>query len=194
MSGQDAIALLREDHTRARALFKEFFATTGRAHAARRRIADRIIAELSVHAGIEEAVLYPQARAGVPDTGTDVLEALEEHHIVKATCAELRDLDTHDECFAPKMQVLMENVTHHMREEERDLFPRLRRALSPGELLAMGEDLRSARAAVPKTPHPHAPDEPPGNLAVNAVAVPVEAAVRSLTQAVRRGRRGVTGH
>src|SRR5487761_703640 len=86
MAAQDGIALLREDHRVVKQLFKEFAATGDRAHAARRRLADRIITELSIHAGIEENVLYPRARAAVPRVESEVLEALEEHHIVKTTC------------------------------------------------------------------------------------------------------------
>jgi hemerythrin-like domain-containing protein len=130
MAAQDGIALLREDHRAVKKLFKEFSATGDRAVAARRRIADKIITELSIHAGIEENVLYPRARAAVPKVESDVLEALEEHHIVKTTCAELEKMPPSDERFAAKMAVLIENVKHHIGEEESELFPKLRKAFS----------------------------------------------------------------
>lgn len=193
MPAQDGIAVLREDHRAVKKLFKDFFAAGERAHATRRRIADKIITELSIHAGIEETVLYPRARAAVPARDGDVLEALEEHHIVKVTCAELEHMQPSDERFSAKMRVLMENVTHHIGEEEADLFPRLRKAFSRSEMLAMGEDLRAAKMIVPKRPHPAAPDEPPANLAASAVAVPVDAAVRTVGKAVRRGRSALGG-
>jgi hemerythrin superfamily protein len=193
MPAQDGIALLREDHRAVKKLFKEFFATGERAHATRRRIADRIISELSVHSGVEETVLYPRARLAVPRADSEVLEALEEHHIVKATCAELEKMKPADERFAAKMQVLMENVTHHIREEESELFPKLRKAFSRDEMLAMGEDMRAAKAVVPSRPHPHAPDQPPGNVAAATVAAPVDAAVTVVGTAVRRGRSALAG-
>lgn len=193
MPAQDAIALLKDDHRTVKKLFREFFAAGERARTTRRRIADRIILELSIHAGIEETVLYPRTRAAVPQLDDEVLESLEEHHIVKSTCAELESMDPADERFAAKMQVLMENVTHHIAEEEADLFPRLRKAFSRGELVAMGEDLRAAKRVVPTRPHPHAPDQPPGNIAAAAVSAPVDAAVNAVGAAVRRSREAVAG-
>ena len=191
MPTQDAIALLKDDHRTVKKLFKDFFAVGERAHATRRRIADKIILELSVHAGIEETVLYPRTRAAIPASNDDVLEGLEEHHIVKTTCAELAKLDVRDERFAAKMQVLAENVKHHIGEEETDLFPRIRKAFSRDELVAMGEDLRAAKAIVPTRPHPSLPDQPPGNLAASTVVAPVDAAVNAVGAVVRRSRKAV---
>ena len=193
MAVQDGIALLREDHRAVKKLFKEFSATGERAHATRRRLADKIITELSIHAGIEENVLYPRARAAVPKLEDDVLEALEEHHIVKATCAELEKMQPSDERFTAKMTVLIENVKHHIDEEESELFPRLRKAFSRDDLVVMGEDMRAAKHVVPTRPHPGAPDQPPGSLAAAAVAAPVDAARKTVGAAVRRGRKAVAG-
>ncbi len=193
MPAQDGIALLREDHRAVKRLFREFFAAGDRAHGARRQLADKIITELSIHAGIEENVLYPRMRIAIPQADTDVLEALEEHHIVKSTCAELETMAPSDERFAPKMQVLIENVTHHIGEEEGDLFPRLRKALGRDELMVMGEDLRAAKRVVPTRPHPNAPDEPPASTAAAAVSAPMDAARKAVGEAVRRGRKAVEG-
>jgi hemerythrin-like domain-containing protein len=193
MRAQDGIALLREDHRAVKKLFKEFSAAGARAHATRRRLADKIITELSTHAGIEENVLYPRARVALPKSEDDVLEALEEHHIVKVTCAELEKMQPSDERFGAKMQVLMENVKHHIGEEEDELFPKLRKAFSREELLVMGEDMRAAKRVVPPRPHPGAPDEPPGSIAAALVATPVDTARKTVGAAVHRGRRVVAG-
>ena len=193
MQTQDGIAMLREDHRALKKLFREFSATGDRAHATRRRLADEVITELSIHAGIEETVLYPRARAAVPRLDADVLEALEEHHVVKTTCAELEKMNAGDERFAAKMRVLMENVKHHIGEEESELFPKLRKAFSREELIVMGEDLRAAKRVVPTRPHPSAPDQPPGNIAAAVVSAPVDAARKSVGAAVRRGRKAVAG-
>src|SRR5579871_6209585 len=107
-ASRDGIALLREDHATARRLFREFRATGERAHAARRRIVDRIITELSLHAGIEETVFYPRLRIQAPEILDDILESLEEHHVVKLLCAELEKMDPRNERFAAKVQVLIE--------------------------------------------------------------------------------------
>jgi hemerythrin superfamily protein len=191
MPTQDGIALLKEDHRAVKKLFRDFFAAGERAHATRRRIADRIIAELSIHSGIEETILYPRARAALPEADQDLLEALEEHHVVKLTCAELEKMQPADERFAAKMQVMAENVKHHIGEEESDLFPKLRSAFTRAELIAMGEDMRAAKRVVPARPHPHAPDQPPGNAVAAAVAAPIDAARSSIEDVVLKGRKAV---
>ncbi|MBJ7595718.1 MAG: hemerythrin domain-containing protein [Candidatus Dormibacteraeota bacterium] len=193
MPAQDGIAFLREDHRAVKKLFKEFSATGDRAYAQRRRLADRIITELSIHAGIEENVLYPRARVAVPKSNDDVLEALEEHHVVKTILAELEKMQPSDERFAPKMKVLIENVKHHIDEEESELFPKLRKAFSREDLIVMGEDMRAAKRVMPTRPHPTAPDEPPGSITAAVVSAPVDAARKTVGAAVRRGRKAVAG-
>src|SRR5689334_8439076 len=78
----DAITLLKDDHRTVEQLFKRFEKAGDRAHAQKRKIVDRIIEELSVHAAIEEQLFYPVARATVPKTEDIALESLEEHHVV----------------------------------------------------------------------------------------------------------------
>ncbi|MHB8717781.1 MAG: hemerythrin domain-containing protein [Candidatus Dormibacteria bacterium] len=183
---RDGIALLRDDHATARRLFRDYRRTGQRAHAAKRKLVDRIITELSVHAGIEETVFYPRLRAQDPELLGHVLESLEEHHVVKLLCSELERMDPRDERFDAKVQVLSENVEHHMEEEEKDIFPRVRRAFRRDDLRVMGEDLAAARTVVPSRPHPHAPDQPPGNVAAALVTAPVDGAVTALKGVVRR--------
>ena len=119
----DAITLLRSDHKTVEQLFKRFEKAGDRAYVEKRQIVDRIIEELSVHAAIEEQVFYPVARATVPATEDIALESLEEHHIVKWLLSELVDLDPEHERFDAKVTVLMENVRHHVEEEERRVLP-----------------------------------------------------------------------
>ena len=86
----DAITLLKKDHETVEKLFKRFEKTGDGALAERRKIVDRIIEELSVHAVIEEQLFYPVTRATVDDVDEDiVLESLEEHHVVKWLLDEL---------------------------------------------------------------------------------------------------------
>ena len=104
--------------------------------------------------------LYPAERELVPeDTGT-VLEALEEHHIVKWVLSELEDLDVDDERFEPKVTVLVELVRQHVREEEGDLFPAVRATVKRGPLGELGQRMERAKTTVPRRPHPRSPDTP----------------------------------
>lgn len=161
----DAITLLKQDHQTVEKLFKRFEKAGERAHVERRNVVDRIIEELSVHAAIEEQLFYPVTRETVPETEDIALESLEEHHIVKWLLSELEGMDPEHERFTPKVTVLMENVRHHVEEEERDYFPKVRAAVGRNELAELGEAMADARATAPTHPHPTAPDTPPANLA-----------------------------
>jgi hemerythrin superfamily protein len=166
----DAISLLRADHKTVEHWFKRFERAGDRAYVEKRHVVDRIIEELSVHAAIEEQVLYPVARQTVPGSEDLALESLEEHHIVKWVLSELVDLDPRDDRFDAKVTVLMENVRHHVREEEDELFPKVRAGLSRSELNDLGDALAEAKKTAPTHPHPRMPDEPPGNAVMGAIA------------------------
>ena len=119
---------------------------------------------LSVHASIEEEIFYPAARRSRRDAGDEVLEALEEHHLVKLTLAELEPMDPAHERYAAKVTVLIENVRHHVEEEEGQLFPAVRKSLDTKQLREIGGELVAAKHTAPTRPHPEAPDTPPGNI------------------------------
>ena len=159
----DAITLLREDHRTVEKLFKEFEKAGSRAGKTKAKIVKQIIHELSVHAAIEEQVFYPAVREHVEDADDTVLEGLEEHHIVKWVLSELEGMTPADERYDAKVTVLIENVRHHVKEEQEDMFPEVRKALGRKQLVELGEALAKAKKAAPTRPHPKAPDEPPGN-------------------------------
>jgi hemerythrin superfamily protein len=157
----DAISLLRDDHRTVEQLFKQFEKAGDRAYTEKRRIVDRIIEELSVHAAIEEQLFYPVARQTVPETEDIALESLEEHHIVKWVLSELEKLDPQDERFDAKVTVLIENVRHHVKEEEDEFFPKVRAELSRTALNDLGDALVEAKKTAPTKPHPRMPDSGP---------------------------------
>jgi len=168
----DAISFLKHDHREVEELFKRFEAAGEKALKLKRSLVDKIITALSQHAAIEEALLYPAAREVLDDEDI-VLEALEEHHVVKWTLNELRKMPADAERFDAKVQVLMESVRHHVKEEEQELFPKLREAMEPAQLKQMGAALERMKEGAPTRPHPRSPDAPPGNL----VATPMAAAM-----------------
>jgi hemerythrin superfamily protein len=168
--GMDAIALLKADHRKVEDLFTLFESAGERATKTKRRLVDAMITELSVHAAIEEEVFYPAVRAAVVELEDDILEAIEEHHIVKWTLSELEDLDPKARNFDAKVTVLIENVRHHVKEEEREVFPQVRKATTRRELTDLGDVLAQAKQTAPTRPHPKAPSEPPGNLVAAPVA------------------------
>src|SRR5687768_8984934 len=120
----DAITLLKDDHKAVEQLFKRFEKAGDKAYAEKRAVVDRIIEELSKHAAVEEQLFYPVVRATVPDTEDIALESLEEHHVVKWVLSELETMDPREERFDAKVTVLIENVRHHVEEEEDEFFPK----------------------------------------------------------------------
>ena len=156
----DAIVLLKNDHKTVEKLFKQFEKASDGDNDGKRKLVDQIIEELSVHAFIEEQVFYPVARAAVPETEEHVLESLEEHHIVKWVLEELRNTGPEDERFDAKVSVLMENVRHHVEEEESEWFPQVRKELGRKRLQELGEQLEKTKASAPRTPRPTAEVQP----------------------------------
>jgi hemerythrin superfamily protein len=169
----DAIALLKADHKSLEQLFKRFERAGDGATKQKRKLVDEMIVELSRHAAIEEQIIYPWAREYIEAEDDKVLEALEEHHVAKWLLWELEDLSPEDERFDAKVTVLMENVRHHVKEEEDELFPDIRDVATRTELLELADALRAAKRAAPTRPHPRGPDTPPANV----VAAPVVSAL-----------------
>ncbi|MEO3812065.1 hemerythrin domain-containing protein [Sphaerisporangium sp. B11E5] len=148
----DAIVLLKDDHKTVEKLFKEFEKAGEKAYAEKRRIVEKVIEELTTHAYIEEQIFYPAARESVPDTESHVLESVEEHHVVVWMLSELKGLDPQDERYDAKMTVLMENVRHHVEEEEQEWFPQVREAMGRKRLQELGEQMEKAKAEAPSDP------------------------------------------
>ncbi len=126
-------------------------------------------------------MFYPAVREAVSDARGLVLESLEEHHIVKWVLSELEGMEPGDERFEAKVTVLIENVRHHVKEEEGDLFPKVRKALGRKALAEIGEQLATAKKVAPTRPHPRMPDTPPGNLAGGLVGATVDLAREAIS-------------
>ena len=148
----DAIVLLKNDHKTVEKLFKQFEKAGEDAYDEKRRIADSIIEELTVHAYIEEEIFYPAAREAVPQTKDHILESVEEHHVVVWMLSELLGMDPKEETFDAKVTVLTENVRHHVEEEEDEWFPEVRSAMGRKQLQELGQRMIDARSKAPKNP------------------------------------------
>ena len=166
----DAIRMLKDDHQAVERLFKRFERAGERAYTEKREVVDRIVGELSRHAAVEEQVFYPVVRATVPGTEDIALESLEAHHVVEWVLSEIDGMDPEHERFDAKVAVLIDNVRHHVEEEEQQLFPKVREELGRNALGDLGEAMAKARQLAPTHPHPRSPDTPPGNLVAGAAA------------------------
>ncbi len=182
----DAIVLLKADHRAVETLFRSFERSGDSAHKTRRRLVDEMIANLSAHAFVEEQVLYPAAKREVPSAHDLVMEAVEEHHVVKWQLQELVGLDPRDERFAAKVTVLIEGVRHHVDEEEAEFFPKVRAALGRKRLVELGGELEEVRRDAPRLPHPRLPDGPVDHLVPEVVTHVIDRA-KDVVASVRSG-------
>jgi hemerythrin superfamily protein len=146
----DAIVLLKNDHKEMRAVFRAFEKASGEKE--KGRLVDKMIELLTVHTYLENELMYPEVRKLLPDLEDDVLESYEEHHVADVLVMELASMQPGDERFEAKTTVLIENVTHHMDEEEHEWFPKVRAGLGRKQLQEMGARLEQMRAKAPRRP------------------------------------------
>ena len=145
MKQQDAIALLKADHKSVKELFKQVEETSERAKAQLQRLGDQICAELTVHTQIEEEVFYPavqeRTQRGHKEEKDMVLEAYEEHAAAKKVIEDVRATEPGDDSYKPKIKTLSELIDHHVKEEERELFPSVKELFDEDELIELGQRL-----------------------------------------------------
>ncbi|MDT4919592.1 MAG: hypothetical protein QOI15_494 [Pseudonocardiales bacterium] len=148
----DAIVLLKEDHQEVKKLFREFERAGENATARKGELVKKMIELLTVHTYIENEVMYPEVRKLVPDVEDDILESYEEHHVADVLCMELFAMKPDNERFDAKTTVLIENVEHHIEEEEEEWFPKVREALGRNQLQEIGERMLAAKQKAPHSP------------------------------------------
>lgn len=148
----DAIVLLKNDHKEIRKAFAAFQKAGEKAVATKGKLVDQIIELLTVHTYIENEVMYPRVRGLLPDLEDDVLESYEEHHVADVLVLELVGMKPDSERFDAKTTVLIENVTHHMDEEEQEWFPKVREGLGRKILQDLGAEMIEAKKKAPRRP------------------------------------------
>ena len=148
----DAITLLKQDHKEILSTFKAFEKAGAKAYVEKGTLVDRMIELLTVHTYIENEVMYPRVRELLPDLEVDVLESYEEHHVADVLVMELMGMKPTDERFTAKTTVLIENVRHHIEEEEDEWFPQVREALGRKVLQEIGAAMAEARKKAPRSP------------------------------------------
>ena len=148
----DAIVLLKDDHKEIRKVFRDFKKAGENATATKGRLVKKMIELLTVHTYIENEVMYPRVRELLPELEQDVLESYEEHHVADVLVVELYAMKPTDERFDAKTTVLIENVEHHMDEEEQDWFPKVREGLGRKALQEIGAEMAATKKKAPKKP------------------------------------------
>jgi len=141
---RDAVALLKADHDEVDALFKEFESVKDEAGSEELRdIVQQVCAMLTVHAQIEEEIFYPAVRDAGEGVDDLLNEADVEHRSLKDLIGRLGEMDASDEMCIANVTVLAEYVKHHAKEEEGELFPKVRK--SDLGLEALGDELAARK-------------------------------------------------
>jgi hemerythrin superfamily protein len=153
----DAIELLKADHRKVEKLFEEVLAEKSSALTGKQSKIDQILSELTLHAKVEETLVYPATfQKTKRDTGErlEVLEAIEEHGAMKDLMRKISRAPRGDESLKAKVQVLCEIVSHHVKEEETTFFPEVKRLLGEDRLEKLGTEIVRLKArskrAMPK--------------------------------------------
>ncbi|HEV7193822.1 MAG TPA: hemerythrin domain-containing protein [Jatrophihabitantaceae bacterium] len=148
----DAIVLLKQDHKEVKALFREFQSAGENATKRKGALVKKMIELLTVHTYLENECMYPRVRELLPEVEDDVLESYEEHHVADILCMELYAMSPDAERFDAKTTVLIENVTHHIKEEEDEWFPTVRAGLTRTQLQELGAQMLAMKAKAPRSP------------------------------------------
>ncbi|HET9160794.1 MAG TPA: hemerythrin domain-containing protein [Caulobacteraceae bacterium] len=137
---QDAIALLKADHKEVDQMFKQF--ESAKADSRKQTLVAKIVMALKVHTQIEEEIFYPACRGEIDDDMLD--EAKVEHQSAKDLIAQIEGMQVGEELYDAKVTVLGEYIRHHVKEEEGEMFPEVRK--TDLDLKALGEQLKARRA------------------------------------------------
>lgn len=132
----EATALLRADHKLVDALFDEF--EKARSRTKKQALVAQICQELTVHAQIEEEIFYPQVQDALNDHEL-VPEAIVEHQTLKDLIAQIEEAEPDEELYDARVKVLAEYVRHHVKEEQNEIFPKVRK--SDLDLKEIGDQL-----------------------------------------------------
>lgn len=164
----DIITQLEADHRRVEALFDQLVAA---APAARRPLLNELVAMLSIHASLEEQILYPAVQVAVPTGDELVADSLADHQEVKVELVALDKMTGEEEDFVERIEELSNDIAEHVTEEEETVFALLQEHLDEQTLTELGEQMEAMRAGAPTRPHPNAPNEMPGAM----IAAPLAA-------------------
>lgn len=138
----NAIELLKQDHDKVDKLFQKVKAEEGDT----REIFEKIRVELEVHTQVEEQIFYPYLMEnGDEELQKITKEGLQEHHQAKILLREIENLSDESDTLDPKLQVLMEDIAHHVQEEEGEMFPLVEEQFDGETLDELGQQLQEMK-------------------------------------------------
>ena len=143
----DALAMLKADHDKVKKMFKEFESLDEDESEEKARLVRLACAELKVHTQLENEIVYPAVREAIEDDDL-VDEALVEHQAAEELISQLEQMEPGDEMYDAKFTVLGEYVNHHITEEQKEMFPKARKAKI--DLAGLGEQMMTRKQELMK--------------------------------------------
>ena len=169
---RDVIEILEHDHREVEQMFAELEslrgASTDEAKSRRKDVTEQVTIELVRHSVAEEVIVYPTVEKKV--SAEEVEHAREEHAEAEETLQRLEKLDPDDPDFDDELATLMDEIRHHIEDEEGQMFAHMRQVIDEDELLRLGARVEAFKKVAPTRPHPNVPNEPLPRAAVGAAA------------------------
>ena len=143
----NAIDILKDDHDRVKDLLSKLEETSNRATTQRTELLAKIAEELTIHMKIEEQVFYPAFKAAAEKAEQRVMyfEAEEEHNVLEFELPRVQKTDPSTDDFAAHAKVLKELIEHHVKDEEKEMFPVAKKLMSSEELETLGEKMEAKK-------------------------------------------------
>jgi hemerythrin superfamily protein len=141
----NALQLLKKDHSTVKSLFSKFDRTGKTAHDTRNELIAQIRHEIQIHSRAEEEIFYPAVKAINEDGRRLIVEAIKEHHDVDQLLTQISRLKSTDKNFDEKFETLIENVDHHVEEEEGEIFRFVEENCSAQQLEDLGRQIEERK-------------------------------------------------
>jgi iron-sulfur cluster repair protein YtfE (RIC family) len=169
---RDVIEVLEHDHREVEQMFAELQSLRGASSEAeksrRKELADQVTIELVRHSVAEEVLVYPQVEERVSAEEAD--HARKEHAEAEETLHRLEKLDADDPAFDRELATLIEEIRHHIADEEGQMFTHMRQVIDADELRKLGGRVEAFKKVAPTRPHPNVPNEPLPRMAAGPAA------------------------
>ncbi|PKW17671.1 hemerythrin domain-containing protein [Saccharopolyspora spinosa] len=148
----NVVDVLVADHRHVDEAFRDY-ENGGLSDRQRRDLVDHIITELVRHSVAEEQYLYPAVRQALPDGDQIADHEIHEHAEAEHVMKQLEGMDPAETEFDQLTRKLIEDIRHHVSDEENDLFPRLQQTCSAEQLRELGAQIIMAKDSAPTRPH-----------------------------------------
>jgi hemerythrin-like domain-containing protein len=169
---RDVIEVLEHDHREVEEMFVELESLRGASsdeeRSRRKDLTEQVTIELVRHSVAEEVLVYPRVEQKI--SAEEVEHARKEHAEAEETLQRLEKLDADSPDFDDELATLMEEIRHHIEDEEGEMFVHMRQTLDPAELQRLGASVEAFKKIAPTRPHPNVPNEALPRLAAGPAA------------------------